>query len=485
MGEHTHTPRSGRDSGASLSPEHLSALQAAFDSVPFAVWARDRNGRIVLQNTELVRIWGNQLGKLPEDSDAAPDVIRSWEKNNRRALAGRTTRGEAQYRVNGEVRVFHDIVAPLRMQQRVVGIIGFLVDITDHKRTEAALLESRMSQELALEGGGMGTWDLDLVSGRVTWDKRQFELHGLQGNGASMDVNESWERMHPDDRRSSRKDFEKQLACGGKLENEFRILLPDGGTRWLAARARVIRDGSGKPVRVIGVNFDITERKRAEAAMRRLQQQAMSAAELERQNIGRDLHDGLGQLLSGLAFCAGALHARLTKGNAAEAADAAQIAEHLRSAVAQTRGLAAVLHPIEPEPDGLANGIRALCGTVSDMFRIDCLFERQRALPISAPLVANHLFRIAQESIQNAVRHGGANRIRVNLRKQRDSICLTVRDNGVGLSPADPQREGMGLPTMRYRAEAMGGTLTIKAGREGGTVVTCIVPAVALLRNGD
>ncbi len=121
---------------------HLAALGEAFDAAPFVVWARDRTGRIILQNRASNRFWGSQMGRTPSESGADPSVVEAWEKVNRRAYAGRTVRQNADYVVAGKTLHFLNIVTPLRIRRRIVGLLGFLIDITAQKRTEEALRAS-------------------------------------------------------------------------------------------------------------------------------------------------------------------------------------------------------------------------------------------------------------------------------------------------------------------------------------------------------
>lgn len=135
--------------------ERESLLRAVVDNTPFEFWARDPDGRCFMENAALVRHWGSILGLRPEDAAIAPDELALWRANNARALAGEVVDAEVEYRVDGEPRVFHNIVAPIRMGEEIRGILGLNIDITERKRTEAELeryrhrLEERVAERTA------------------------------------------------------------------------------------------------------------------------------------------------------------------------------------------------------------------------------------------------------------------------------------------------------------------------------------------------
>jgi PAS domain S-box-containing protein len=234
-----------------------------------------------------------------------------------------------------------------------------------------------------------------------------------------------------------------------------------------------------------GIVRDLTERKR-------LEQEILEIAEREQRRIGQDLHDGLGQQLTGIAFLTKTLQHRLSTERRPEAADAGEVARLLGGAIEQARALSRGLHPVEPKPEGLADALRSLAVDVSTMFNIRCLFgdgrtpENSRRLAVLDTLAATHLYRIAQEAVNNAVRHGKAKRVTISLKPAGDGgVTLSVEDNGVGLPPAPRGRgphaadvgvwhgRGMGLRTMNHRAHLIGATLEVGKSRPGGVKVVC------------
>lgn len=225
-----------------------------------------------------------------------------------------------------------------------------------------------------------------------------------------------------------------------------------------------------------GIVRDITERKR-------LEKEVLEVSELERQRIGQDLHDDLGQRLTAIELLAEFLAQDLASKALPEAAQAEKIALRVREAIAQTRSLARGLAPVELRPDGLVSALHQLAAQVGDNSRVDCRFECKGVVRVKGSGVATHLYRIAQEAVHNAIRHGRARRVSVALAESGGAISLTVLDDGIGL-PAErrggggrtEKLTGMGLRIMGYRAGTIGATLDIRPAAGRGTVVTCIVP---------
>lgn len=210
---------------------------------------------------------------------------------------------------------------------------------------------------------------------------------------------------------------------------------------------------------------DITERKRLEAAV-------TAAAEDERGRIARDLHDGLGQQLGGALFLSDLLQRDLKKRDAVEGERAAQVHSLVVEALNQTRELARGLYPVPAEPDGLMTALQNLADRVARDRKLECTFECNSAVLVPDPTSATHLYRIAQEAINNALKHSGAMRIEIQLRRNSDRIELSVRDFGSGL-PGQKTASGLGMQTMRHRADTIGAQLLVNNAPEGGTLVTC------------
>ena len=211
---------------------------------------------------------------------------------------------------------------------------------------------------------------------------------------------------------------------------------------------------------------DITERKR-------LEKENLEISEREQRRIGQDLHDGLCQHLAGIELLSQVLEQKLATKSAAEAARAAEIARHVREAITHTRSLARGLSPVELEANGLMSALQELAASVEKMFKVECRFQCEESVLLFDHAVATHVYRIAQEAINNAIKHGKAESILISLKPADGNINLTVMDDGTGFPKELKSDKGMGLQIMNYRASMIGGSLDIRRANEKGTTVAC------------
>jgi PAS domain S-box-containing protein len=207
-----------------------------------------------------------------------------------------------------------------------------------------------------------------------------------------------------------------------------------------------------------------------------LEKEILAIGERVQQRIGQDLHDDLCQQLTGIEFLARSLERQLSPHSPAEAARAREVTQLTRQAMTHTRELAHGMCPVDLAREGLAGALQELAARTKRLFRADCTFRCDSPVRINHEASQTHLFRIAQEAIGNAVKHGKASRIDIRLRETGSKIILGVRDNGVGFPNAVDGRKGLGLRIMQYRAGVMGGVLSVRKGRQGGTAVVCSIP---------
>ncbi|MDZ4403613.1 response regulator [Prosthecobacter sp.] len=225
------------------------------------------------------------------------------------------------------------------------------------------------------------------------------------------------------------------------------------------------------------------QKLRQEAAMRRkLEEEILHISEHEKQRIGQDLHDDLGQQLAGIWLLSDVMKSNLIKQGSPEAESADKITGLLKNALGLTRSLARGLHPVAMQAGGLVTALDELATRTSDMFRIDCRCQCPPAIDMDNT-TATHLYRIAQEAVTNAVKHGRAKEIDIELSTNPHHTVLSVKDQGKGkgkgkgLAEPDPKHRGMGLRIMNYRADIIGGILDIQRHPSGiGTTVVCTIP---------
>ena len=214
---------------------------------------------------------------------------------------------------------------------------------------------------------------------------------------------------------------------------------------------------------------EIRERERLEKAI-------IDIGERERRGIGRDLHDGLGQHLTGTALVAQAVANRLSPRQPEEAPELRKVVQLIEQGITQTRDLARGLLLAEIENEGLEAALRQFASSAAQAFRTECTFTCTGSTPVAESSTATHLYRIAQEAVRNAARHGKAGQIHVELTLEANRLEVKVADNGQGLPPPESRGAGLGLRIMAHRASMIGARFSVAAQTGGGTLVHVRLP---------
>lgn len=214
---------------------------------------------------------------------------------------------------------------------------------------------------------------------------------------------------------------------------------------------------------------DITERKR-------LEKENLEISEREQRRIGQDLHDGLCQHLAGIEMLSQVLAQKLARNSKTEAVRATEIATAVREAIGQTRLLARGLSPVTLESEGLMSALTELALNTEKMFRVHCRFDCPEVVKFEDHAAATHLFRITQEAVSNAIKHGKAKNITISLQATSGHLNLEVSDNGMGFPKDFKGGNGMGLRIMQSRINMVGGSLTIQSRPTGGSIVKFNAP---------
>lgn len=259
-------------------------------------------------------------------------------------------------------------------------------------------------------------------------------------------------------------------AARGAAAREFECRRRDGTTFSAACVVTpIVIDGEQHLLAVLN---DISER-------RVLEREILEVSNREQHRIGNDLHDGLGQELTGVALMLRALATQLRRSHPQAVPEFDDIVDLLNRSIHNTRTLARGLSPVSLERGGLVPALRTLVARSRETYGITVSIRTRLETPLRLDEAAsNHLYRIVQESISNAIRHGKPTRIVIQLGVDPHVVRLSIHDNGRGLPAGGPPDTGLGLRTMRYRAHVTGGDVTIGNHRHGGTIVRCSVPHV-------
>lgn len=444
--------------------------RTTIDSLGDAMHVIDSEFRILLANTRLKQ-W---LGGLNLDQDPVgrgvfeafpflPESVRRQYQSVFRSGGALVTAETVELddrKVTTETRKI-----PVFEDGKVVRVITVLRDITEQKNAEEALRESEQNFRAVAENANDGMLVSAGEGETVYANRRIAEITGFtvpELLGTTIR-----DLAHPDEANRVVSRFRERIAGrDAPSQYETAIVRKDGEdvpVEVTAART----EWRGQPASMV-IFRDITER-------RRLEQEIIRISEHERQRIAQDLHDDLGQQICGIGLIARALEQKLRQQSLPESADAAKIGELLNEAATTTRELARGLLPVEVESGGLAAAIENLAAKVEQLLDIPCRFSATQPILVSDHLVAGHLFRIAQEAISNALRHGSPKQIEVRMEQADDTLTLNIEDDGVGVPAATDGIQGLGIRLMRHRASLIGASLTIRPNTPKGTVVTCAV----------
>jgi len=356
------------------------------------------------------------------------------------------------------------------------------------KRTKE-LLESEQRLAVAQQAAGIGMFDWNLRTGVDVWTAELEALYGLKpGEFALSQL--AWESLiHPDDRVHALFLVEESRRTGAAAQGEWRVIWPDGSLHWIAGRWRVLKDESGDPMRMTGINIDITERKLNEVALeesahqlRRLATELNLAEQRERKRLATDLHDHLQQLLVTCKLKLKLAHGkRLGQEDDESVRHTAETDELLAEALNYTRTLVAELSPPVLSEQGLG---RALIWLGEYMKRYGLVVavsvpeRRVSGLPEDQAVL---VFQSIRELLFNASKHAGTHEAWVTLEHKEGALRIEVRDNGVGFVPSslsapNETSSKFGLFSIRERMSALGGSLHITSSPEVGTRAVLLLP---------
>jgi PAS domain S-box-containing protein len=391
-------------------------------------------------------------------------------------------------------------ISPIRdLQGKIVGVSKIAREITERKTTERQLAEQARLLDLTNDA----IFISDMRKRIIFWNRGAKELYGYSAEEALGKVaQELLCTEFPESIERIRKKLVRDHRWSGELVHRCK----DGSKVVVMSRWSLDRDERGKPMSILETNTDITARKKAEAALRRSKQllelrvrartlelnrsnkkleaeisrrkglegEILSVSDREQQRLGQELHDGLCQHLTAVAFMTRSIALRLRDHRVIDAADIERVAELVNTAAVDTRGLSRALHRVDVDAAALVIALQDLVDR--EIWRTPCRLDIKPSFQINDDAAAAHLYRIAREAVINANKHAQARQIVVRLERVRKEMVLRVIDDGIGFPKDLKPQQGLGYHIMKYRAQLMGGRLEIDSPQTGGARVSCYLP---------
>jgi PAS domain S-box-containing protein len=480
-------------------------LAAVVRSSHDAVVAKDLNGIITDWNQSAQRIFGYEPKEIIGKSILT--LIPRERHSEESEILRRIRRDESidhyetiRRRKDGRLIEVSLTISPIKdLEGKVIGVSKIARDITQRRVEERRL--SEQARLLDLTNDAIFICDMQ---NRITfWNRGAKELYGYSaGEALGKLSHELLCTKFP----QSIEHIRKKLKRDGRWSGELVHRCKDGSKVVVMSRWSLDRDERGKPHSILETNTDITARKSAEVALQRskealervveqrtrelrvantelksenerrkgLEGEILSVSDREQQRLGQELHDGLCQHLTAVAFMTRSIALRLRDHRVVDATDIEKVAELVNNAAVDTRNLSRALHRVDVDAAGLIIALQDLVDR--EIWKTPCRLEAKPSFRIDNDAAAGHLYRIAREAVINANKHAQARQIVIRLERVRTELVLRVIDDGVGLSKEFKPQRGLGFHIMNYRAQLMGGRLEIDSPQTGGTRVSCYLP---------
>jgi len=465
-------------------------LEVALESARGSMWDLDPQAGEPAQTDYFYRM----LGVDPQEgvkeahfwaNRVHPEDVQRVREALRRTVEGAQELYEAVYRLRHADGTWRWVLDRGRAPERDASgwarrVVGFVVEITDRVQTQDALRRSEFRYRtvasmtpgyvyeygITADGSVQPIWLSEGVQAVYGCSVEEYVARG------------GWDAFLEPEYQERFLECRRKVLEGFAQGGEALVRTVDGRQKWLYSSAIPLRDSqTGAVTGFIGAAHDITQRKLAEQERQSLEREIIQIANREQQRIGSDLHDGLGQDLTGIALMLRGIGAQLRREESASCMDVEDVIRLVNDAIDSTRALARGLSPVSTARDGLTGALQALAARATERYGIPVSVESMVGEALSLDeTAATHLYRIAQEALTNVMRHSFATLVNIRLGITSGKLHLTINDNGCGFSKKANGSDGLGLKIMSYRAQMLDGELSFEASPTGGATVRCVCP---------
>ena len=486
--------------------EVSSRLAAIVQSSDDAIVAKDLNGLITNWNDSAERIFGyteqEVLGK-PITVIIPPELHGEESEILRRLRAGERIEHFETVRVTkaGRKVLVSLTISPVKDSSgRIVGASKIARDVTRIRQVEQALRDSEQRMRFCLEAVNIGTWDWDINSGNVRWSENMETIHGQSPGSFAGNVDALLRSICDADRQRVKQAVQAALeGQDGKYQVEYRPTREDGNIAWIEAHGQVIYDSSNRPIKMMGVCRDISERKWAEKALqegheqldarvkirtaeldqarerlRQLSARLLQMQDNERRRIARELHDTAGQILVALNLNLAPVEEELRKNKSGLAKPVTESLHLIEELSRDLRTMSHLLHPPLLDEAGLLSAVRWYVEGFAERSKIRVDLHLDPGVGRLPAELETAIFRVVQESLTNIHRHSGSDWASIAIHREAENVRVEICDRGKGMPK--PVRPGVGIQGMGERVRQLGGQLEIECDT-GGTRVSATVPA--------
>ncbi len=354
-------------------------------------------------------------------------------------------------------------------------------DVTSRWALAERLRNAEIMLEHAEEIAQIGTWELDLKSGKVLWSRQLFKLHGIDPAQHPPRLDDIWRTLKFKNIEKLRRDFESSVHTSSLFRFSEPYTLPDGSIRMLEGLAAPVADSTGKVVRFVGVTRDVTSQSRTQANLRWLSHQLLTIRNEEQRRVSRELHETTAQTLAALKMTLGQIGRSVPRRNSKVHKLVETSASLASDAVREVRFVSSFLHPPMLEETGLVTALRSYTK----------LFAERGGVPVKAEIANDFgrldpgleltIFRIVQESLTNVHRHARATSASVRVERDPNFVRVEIKDDGIGIYHVLPDTSaqvslGVGLAGMRERIDQLQGQFDIVSAVGAGTTIRALLP---------